>query len=252
MTTDSAALTLQKAHVGVIVPAVNRVCEQQFHAYAPATLGVHTMRARIAGKWSRPIEDLAGEIRMATEYLAECGPDLLVYNCTASSMKEGPAGERRILEIMREVADIEAVSTSAMVSEAFTELGVKSVVVISPYPNNNDILSYLETTGIDVARNVALGLPAAGYGAVTPERWRDIARENDVKEADAIFLSCAATTQIEAVAAIEAELGKPVVNSNQAVLWGCLKRLRPKLGPLAPMPHLGSLMKSLERDGARN
>jgi maleate cis-trans isomerase len=66
-----------------------------------------------------------------------------------------------------------------------------------------------------------------------------------VKQADGIFLSCAATTQIEAVAAIEKELGKPVVNSNQSVLWGCLKRLKPRLGELAPMPHLGSLMKSL-------
>ena len=245
MTFASATLPTQKAHVGVIVPAVNRVCEQQFHAYAPPTLGVHTMRARIAGKWSRPIEDLAPEIRHATEYLAECAPDLLVYNCTGSSMKEGPKGERRILEIMREAADIEAISTSEMVSEAFRALGVKSVVLISPYPDNNDILNYLHATGIRVARDVALGLPASEYGAVPPARWQEIARENDVKEADGVFLSCAATTQIEAVAAIEKELGKPVVNSNQSVLWGCLRRLKPKLGEIEPMPHLGSLMKLL-------
>ncbi len=238
-------LTEQKAHVGVIVPAVNRTCEQQFHAYAPATLGVHIMRARIAGKWSRPIEVLRDEIILATEMLAECRPDLLVYNCTASSMKEGPDGEKRIIEIMREAADIDAVSTSAMVNEAFRELGVKSVVVISPYPNNDEILFYLDKIGVRVAKNVALGLPTTEYGAATPRRWQDVARENDVGDADGIFLSCAATTQIEAVAAIEKELGKPVVNSNQSVLWGVLKRLKPKLGKIEPMPHLGSLMKSL-------
>ena len=238
-------LPVHKAHVGVIVPAVNRVCEQQFHAYAPPALGVHTMRARIAGKWSRSIEELANEIRHVTEYMAECRPDLLVYNCTASSMKEGPAGERRILEIMREASDIEAVSTSAMVSEAFAELGVKSVVVISPYPNNTDIVAYLTATGMQVARDVALNLPVSEYSEVTPARWQEIARANDVQNADAIFLSCAATTQIEAVAAIEQDLGKPVVNSNQSVLWGVLKRLKPKLGQMEPMPHLGSLMQTL-------
>ena len=238
-------LPVQKAHVGVIVPAVNRVCEQQFHAYAPPALGVHTMRARIAGKWSRPITDLADEIRHVTEYMAECKPDLLVYNCTASSMKEGPDGERRILEIMREVSDIDAVSTSAMVSEAFVALGVKSVVVISPYANNDDIVAYLTATGVKVARDVALRLPVSEYSEVTPARWQEIARENDVENADAIFLSCAATTQIEAVAAIEKELGKSVVNSNQSVLWGVIKRLKPKLGEIAPMPHLGSLMQTL-------
>jgi hypothetical protein len=37
-----------------------------------------------------------------------------------------------------------------------------------------------------------------------------------------------------------------VVNSNQAVLWGCVKRLTSALGPLAPMPQLGRLMRHME------
>jgi len=49
------------------------------------------------------------------------------------------------------------------------------------------------------------------------------------------------------VAAIEAALGKPVVNSNQAVLWGCLKRLKGKFGYETAMPrNLGKLMKDLD------
>jgi maleate cis-trans isomerase len=37
-----------------------------------------------------------------------------------------------------------------------------------------------------------------------------------------------------------------VVNSNQAVLWGCLKRLKEKLGDSEPAPKLGRLMKDLD------
>jgi maleate isomerase len=73
-----------------------------------------------------------------------------------------------------------------------------------------------------------------------------LARENDTPEADGIFLSCTNTTQIEAVTAIEQALGKPVVNSNQAVLWGCLKRLKDKLGDRAETPQLGRLMRDLD------
>ena len=98
---------------------------------------------------------------------------------------------------------------------------------------------------MEVARDVALNLPVSEYSEVTPARWQEIARMNDVQTADGIFLSCAATTQIEAVAAIEKELGKPVINSNQSVLWGVLKRLKPRLGVVEPMPHLGSLMQTL-------
>ena len=40
---------------------------------------------------------------------------------------------------------------------------------------------------------------------------------------------------------LEDELGKPVVTSNQSVLWACLKRLEAKLGPVEPIPGLGRL-----------
>ena len=46
--------------------------------------------------------------------------------------------------------------------------------------------------------------------------------------------------------AIEEALGKPVVNSNQAVLWGCLKRLKEKLGDGTETPELGRLMRDLD------
>lgn len=234
----------QSAHLGVIVPAVNRTCEEQFHRHAPSTLGIHMMRARIAGKWARPIDELQGEITNATQVLAECQPDLMVYNCTASSMKEGPEGEKRILGIMEKAAAIPAISTSAAVGEAFAHFGVKSVVVITPYPDNNDILFYLDKIGVKAVGNVALKLPAQKFGTVTPEQWHDTAVANDTKDADAIFLSCAATTQIDAVATVESTLKKPVVNSNQAVLWAALTRLKSKLGPIAA-PPVGSLMKTL-------
>jgi len=59
-------------------------------------------------------------------------------------------------------------------------------------------------------------------------------------EADDIFLSCTATRQIEAA------LDRPVVNSSQAVLWGCVKRLQRRLWPARPMPAFGRLMRQLD------
>jgi maleate isomerase len=241
-----AVLPQPRARIGLIIPAVNRVSEPQFNHFAPPGLGIHVTRAQIAGKWSRPLAELAGEITKTTSALAECAPDIIVYHCTASSMKEGPDGERRILETMRTVTDIEAVSTSALVGEALRALSIKSVVLITPYESNADVIAYLQAIGVKVVHDVALRLPAEQFASVTPQRWFEIAKDNDRADADAIFLSCTATRQIEAIAAIEAALNKPVVNSNQAVLWGCVKRLKAKLGPLAPMPALGRLMRHLD------
>ena len=108
------------------------------------------------------------------------------------------------------------------------------------------MIDYLTATGFTVVHDVALALKPLEFAKVTPREWAELARDHDRPEADGIFLSCTNTTQIEAIAEIERTLGKPVVNSNQAVLWGCVKRLRSALGPLPPMPQLGRLMQHLD------
>ena len=140
---------------------------------------------------------------------------------------------------------IPSISTSAAVGDAFRTFGIKSVVIITPYPNNDEIEFYLNKIGVKAVGSVALALPTSRYGAVTPQEWADLALKHDSKDADAIFFSCAATTQIDAVAPTEAALGKPVINSNQSVLWASIKRLKDKLGDIE-IPQTGSLMKTLQ------
>jgi maleate isomerase len=237
-----------RARIGLIIPSVNRMTEPQFNHYAPEGLGILVARGRVAGKWGKTVAELTDEIAHAAGTLADAGPDLIVFHCTHTSMKEGADGERRIIELIRRTTGIEALSTSSLVNDALRALGIKKLVVLSPYMSNQDIIDYLAAAGISVVKDVALKCQTPGdFEKVTPQRWLELAQENDVPEADGIFLSCTNTTQIEAVAAIEAALGKPVVNSNQAVLWGCLKRLKDKLGDDAAIPkNLGRLMDELE------
>ena len=90
------------------------------------------------------------------------------------------------------------------------------------------------------------GLPAIEFANVSPRRWFEIAYENDRPDADGIFLSCAATTQIEAVASIEQALDKPVGEQQSSRALGLLDAPKSQLGVIAPMPELGRLMQTLE------
>jgi maleate isomerase len=242
----SVRLVPARARIGLIIPSVNTFSEPQFTRLAPEGLGVHVARARVAGPWKRPVPEMAGEIATAAELLSDCAPDLIVFHCTDTSMSQGPQGEGKILDIVRDAAGIEPVATSRLVLEALQTLGMRKVVLLTPYKSNKAIIDYLQASGVSVTRDVALALEPLKFGDVTPQQWADLATQNDTPEADGIFLSCTNTTQIEAIAEIEKMLGKPVVNSNQAVLWGCVRRLREKLSPLQPMPHLGKLMTQLE------
>jgi len=238
-----ARLSEARARIGLIIPSVNSLSEPQFNRFAPAGLSVHVTRARVAGEWKRPLDDMAAEIALSAQLLADCGPDLIVFHCTDTSMTAGLQGEEQLLSLIRAAAGVEAVATSRLVLEALQALALDKVVVISPYRTNENVIRYLRASGVDVVHDVALGLTAREFVTVPPQRWSEIARQNDRSEANGIFLSCTNTTQIEAIAEIERALDKPVVNSNQAVLWGCVNRLRSALGTLPPMPALGRLMQ---------
>jgi maleate cis-trans isomerase len=239
---DHRQITEPRARAGLIIPSVNRMSEPQFNHLAPTGLGIHVARARITGQWRKPAAEMKDEISRSAAALADSSPDVIVYHCTDSSMREGCAGERTLVDIVREATGVDTVATSALVIEALRALNIKSVVLLSPYQSNEVIVRYLNENGIAVKADVALKLDGHAFTAVTPRQWLDLARQHDRTDADGIFLSCTNTTQIEAIEDIELALGKPVVNSNQAVLWGCVKRLGAKLGAIPPAPRLGRLM----------
>src|SRR5437868_1993102 len=95
----SDQLAAPRARIGLIVPSVNSLSEPQFIRYAPAGLSVHAARSLVAGEWKRPLAEMADEIALAARLLADCGPDLIVFHCTDTSMTEGPDGEGRILDL---------------------------------------------------------------------------------------------------------------------------------------------------------
>jgi maleate cis-trans isomerase len=239
----AAEITEPRARIGLIIPSVNRMTELQFNHFAPPDLGIHVARGRVAGEPARTVAELTDEIAHAADTLADAKPDLIVFHCTHTSMKEGADGEARIIDLISSRTGIEALSTSRLVNDALHELKIKTVSVLSPYRTNADIIAYLAAAGFTVVNDVALNCRTpADFEAVEPQAWYELALEKDTPEVDGIFLSCTNTRQIEAIAAIEQTLQKPVVNSNQAVLWGCLTRLKGVFGDKWSFPALGRLL----------
>jgi maleate cis-trans isomerase len=229
--------------IGLIVPASNTASEVQFQRYAPPGVGVHTTRLRMTGKWFRPLSELSGDIARAAEALSDTDPGVIVFHCTANSMAEGQAGEARILDLVEQASGCRALTTGLAVKEALAQLRVRRLVLISPYDKatNEHEIAFLSQAGYRVVHDLGLGLTGGGdeYLRITPKEWTDLAVEHRRSEADGYFLSCTATSMIESIEEIERRLDRPVVNSNQAVLWAALRRLQ-IAGPIAGLGRLFS------------
>src|SRR5947209_4237033 len=104
-----SALAPARARIGMIIPSVNSMSEPQFNRFAPPGLGIHVARARVAGEWKRPLPAMADEIATSARLLSDVKPDLIVFHCTDTSMTQGPQGEGRILDIVRDATSNQAV-----------------------------------------------------------------------------------------------------------------------------------------------
>ena len=245
MTNSRGFLPTPLARIGLIIPSSNRLTEPQLRHFAPRELGIHVTRLQMTGKWNRPLSALGDDIQRAAGALADAKCDMIVFHCTGHAMEEGPDGDARTRALIKNATGTEAISTASAIQEALDALQLKRLILLTPYDQdtNDHEIDYIRQIGLTVVHDVALALPGSDqYLAEPPERWVALAVEHARDDADGYFLSCTNTTQIEAIEPIEWRLGKPVVNSNQAVLWACMKRLRPKLGGAEPAPGLGRLV----------
>ena len=216
-----------QARIGLIIPSGNRLTEPQFNRYAPPGIDIHVTRLRMTGKFRKPWNELEPALADAAAALSDVRPGVIVFHCTANSMENGSAGEAAIVETVRNNSGCHTITTAQAICEAFIHLGIHKLVLISPYvkQTNEHEVRYLTETGFTVLHELGLGLESDSYGTVTPQQWIEVVHANIRPQADGYFLSCTNTRMIEAIDDLERQLQKPVINSNQATLWACLKLL---------------------------
>lgn len=237
-----------KARIGLIIPSSNRMTEPQFHRYAPAGVAIHVARVQMTGRHKKPIAELLDDVGRAASSLADARCNPIVFHCTGTAMAEGSEGEAALVRRVAEEGGATSISTAQAILEALNDLGLRRVVLFSPYPQavNDHEREFLAEHGIEVVRDVALNVGSSDdYIRVPVTRWIELARDHARVAADGFFLSCTNTTQIEAIETIERETGKPAVNSNQATLWAALKRM-PAFGGVPHLPGLGRLFAQAE------
>jgi len=227
------------ARVGLIIPSSNRLVEDEMVRWFPPDVHPHIARLRMTGPHRVPIDTLVARVEEAAGTLDDARCAAVVFHCTATSMDEGADGAQRLLAALRRGARGTCVATATALLQAFAATGIRRVVLVTPYDRatTDHEAAFLRDAGIEVVQSVAMDRGGSdGFAATPPQFWYDTVRGAAHPDADGYFLSCANIACFEQIEPLEAALDRPMITSNQAVLWWALRAIRkgdrPRLGRL--------------------
>jgi maleate isomerase len=214
-----------KARLGVIVPSVNVVIEDDLRRWTPPDVGFHVARVSLNTSSEEALRRVADQAPEAAARLRDAGVGAVALACTGAAMM-GSGGRGGILERIAVAAGVPATTTTAALLDAFAALAVRRVALCSPFEDwfNEKEAAFLEQAGMTVVRMAGLGIrDPRDCAVIPPDELVRLGRSIDSDEVEAVFLSCANVRGFEAVAPLEDAIGKPVVTSNQVVLWALLR-----------------------------
>jgi maleate cis-trans isomerase len=214
--------------LGIMVPSVNVVLEEDVPKHLPTGIMAHYTRVKLSANTEAEIAGMIDYIPRAAADLADAHVDVIGFACTGGSVIGGAGYDERITAaIMRETGTPATTTASAIVA-GLRQLGATAIALGTPYEPwlNAREVTFFEQSGFRIVRERGLGVPnPSDCQRVTGAEIRELARSIDSSDAEAIVLSCANFRAWDVVEAIEQELGKPVVTSNQAIVWHMMQRI---------------------------
>jgi maleate isomerase len=215
-----------RAKIGYVLLATEQTIQDDVMKLRPEGVGIHFTRAAIPD--SITSESLGAQIDLladcASTLLPDGSLDVVCYACTSGSLV---MGEARVHEELNKGAPkAKATSLIRGVIRALKQIGAKKIVVATPYLDeiNAKEVIYLEDAGLEVLSISGLNLEKdSDMVRVTPDFIAEFAQSIDRPDADAVFISCGALRSLCVIQKIETALGKPVIGSNQAMIWDTLR-----------------------------
>jgi maleate cis-trans isomerase len=166
-------------------------------------------------------------------------PQVIVMAHTATSYTLGRSAEAALVERIERISGTRFITAFGSVLAAFEHLNVRRIAYATPYNEETTLQGkrHLEEHGIEVVNHGQLANVRNIYEE-NDERAYAIARAVDRPDAEAIFLSGVGMPTLDALQALENDLGKPVISAASAMMWNALR----VAGIRHPQPGYGRLL----------
>ena len=215
--------------IGLITLATDFNSEDDLRGILPDDVRLFT--TRIANANPVTVENLramAADLpRAAKTLLPGYGVDVAIYGCTSGT---AVVGSDKISALINEGMPGVRVTNPLLASElALRAVGAQKIAIVTPYLTDvtKSVADGFIARGFEPTRVMGFGLDNDfDMTALPPKAILEAALAADTSDTDAVFISCTAIRSAEIIAKAEQKLGKPVITSNQALIWHALSLLQ--------------------------
>ena len=220
-----------RARLGLLIPSGIVATEPDVQKIIPHGVSIHCHRFKFAGGKSeeevmRNLRQAEAQIEDAAEMLMDAKPAVLAMTGTGVSFIGGYGYDKMLIDkIKPRCGKIPVTTTTTAATNALKALGVKKISISMPYvePVARTVAKFMEDSGFKIMDYKWLGKVGFDIGRVTKEEIYSLVKSVDTPETEAHFVSCVNLHAAEIIKELETDLGKPVVTSNQATAWECLR-----------------------------
>ena len=152
--------------------------------------------------------------------------DCVVYGCTSGTIAAGYDSIEKKIKIAKPDAKVTTPSTASI--KALKKLNLNKIAIFTPYPKklNDEVLDFFKQENFEITSNSYFDIASdIDIGKVDSDYLFDVLSKMDLKGADALFISCTALPALSIIDKLEKKIQKPVLSSNQALIWDTLEKI---------------------------
>ena len=149
--------------------------------------------------------------------------DCVAYGCTSGTVAAGFDTIKSKINLAKPNAKVTTPITSTI--KALKKLGIKKISIFTPYTKaiNDSVVNYFKKENIiinsltyfDIASDLDIGKVDENY-------LFEVLSKIDLKDSDALFVSCTALPVLSIIDRLEKKLNKIILSSNQTLIWDAL------------------------------
>ncbi len=164
--------------------------------------------------------------KVAKDILPDQKIDCVVYACTSGTIAAGHEVIEKKIKLAKPESIVTTPSTATI--KALRKLNVKKISIFTPYSKklNDEVVEFFNKENFEITSNSYFGIESdIDIGKVDQNYLFNVLSEIDLKDAEALFVSCTALPALPIIEKLEKKLNKIVLSSNQVLIWDTLEAI---------------------------